>query len=172
MTYREEQRFDALWLILFLIGIGLVSFIPIWKLFYKQIIIGEPPGNGGLSDKGLILLFLGIIVVLIAIYGFIYVCKLTTYIDEKQIVYKFFPFHRKPLSIQWEEVTSAEVIEYHPMMEYGGWGLRYGAKGVAYSTRGNKGLEIKTKEGKNILIGTREPEELRRFLTNIQNLRG
>ncbi len=171
MTFKEEQRFDAPWLIILLGVIGVASILPIWMMFYKQIIKGEPPGSNGLSDVGLIILFFGVILFIGLMYGFVYLCKLTTYIDEKQIVYKFVPFHRKPHSILWEDVDSAEVIKYHPVMEYGGWGVRYGSKGKAYNTRGDKGLEIITKEGKNILIGTREPEQLKIFLTNIKNLR-
>ena len=131
MTFREEQRFDAPWMIILLMGIGLVSLWPIWILFYKQIIKGEPPGSSGMSDLGLTLLFFGVLLLLVLIYGFIYWCKLSTYIDHKNIVFKFVPFHRKPKIIPWDEVHSATVIQYRPIAEYGGWGLRYGSKGVA-----------------------------------------
>ncbi|NNF33424.1 MAG: hypothetical protein HKN68_04915 [Saprospiraceae bacterium] len=171
MTFKEEQRFNAPWLMILLALVGFASIVPIWMIFYKQILKGEPPGPDGMSDLGLILLFFGILAIYGGIVGLIYYCKLITYIDEKNIVYRFIPFHRKAHSIPWDEVESAEVVKYRPIMEYGGWGIRYGRKGKAYNTKGNKGLEIITKDGKNLLIGTQEPEQLRIFMTNINNLR-
>jgi hypothetical protein len=171
MTFKEEQRFNAPWMLIMFLAIGVVSIVPVWLLFYRQVLRGEPPGPDGMSDLGLTLLFFGILAFYAGIVGLIYYCKLVTYIDEKNIVYRFIPFHRKAYSIPWDEVDSAEVIKYRPIMEYGGWGIRYGRKGKAYNTKGNKGMEIITRDGKNLLIGTQEPEQLKIFLTNIRNLR-
>jgi hypothetical protein len=55
-------------------------------------------------------------------------------------------------------------ITYEPIAEYGGWGIRFGNKGMAYDVRGNKGIYITLTSGKHILIGTSKPNETEQFL--------
>ncbi len=46
------------------------------------------------------------------------------------------------------------------MKEYGGWGIRYGMKGMAYNVSGNRGVQLEFETGKRLLIGSQRPEEL------------
>jgi hypothetical protein len=57
-----------------------------------------------------------------------------------------------------------EVITYRPIIDYGGWGVRFGRKGMAYNVSGNIGLLISRKNGKTILIGTQKPDEMKEKL--------
>jgi hypothetical protein len=48
-------------------------------------------------------------------------------------------------------------------MDYGGWGIRYGLKGKAYSISGNRGVFFAFTEGKKVrklMIGSQIPEKL------------
>jgi len=64
-------------------------------------------------------------------------------------------------------VEAAEVRKYKPISEYGGWGLRYGFKGKAYTVSGKTGLQLYMRAGKNILFGTSRPEELADYLKTL-----
>jgi len=93
------------------------------------------------------------------------VMSLTVSIDENGIAYRFKPFHRRNQVINKSDIKEASLVRYNPILEYGGWGIRYNFKrGKAFSTRGNYGLQIKLNNGKSILIGTQKPEELQSFL--------
>ena len=96
--------------------------------------------------------------------------KLSTRIDEQGIHIKMFPFHIKTVSYSWSELYSAEVIEYSPLTEYGGWGLRISRKGKAFSVKGNKGIKIQTVDGKNRMIGTQKFEEAKIAIIQFNNL--
>jgi hypothetical protein len=62
------------------------------------------------------------------------------------------------------EIASAEVCEFNPMRDFGGWGLRPGRLAGrwtwGYYLEGNTGVLIRTTKDKSYLIGTCEPERL------------
>jgi hypothetical protein len=59
------------------------------------------------------------------------------------------------------DISSAEAVTYNPMREFGGWGIRFGRNGSrAYSMSGNLGAELTLKNGKRVLLGSRDPEPL------------
>ena len=100
---------------------------------------------------------------------FLFVLNLETEISKEGISVRFFPFHLKKKFFSWDEIAKAEVREYSPLLEYGGWGIRRGKSGVAYNVKGNMGLQLVLKSGKKILIGTQKAEELKQILAEREN---
>ena len=91
----------------------------------------------------------------------IYFTKLKTEIDDEGIHITFSPYMLKKRSYLWEDIASGEIRKYKPLKEYGGWGIKFGLKsGMSYTMRGNMGIQIVTKEGKKVLIGTQKSEEV------------
>ena len=90
--------------------------------------------------------------------------KLKTKIITEGVSVVFHPFFTKPKLFRWEDIEKAFVRKYQPLWEYGGWGIRFGMKGRAYNTSGNKGLQLLMKSGKRILIGTQKSDELDAYL--------
>jgi hypothetical protein len=58
----------------------------------------------------------------------------------------------------WEDIESLELKRINPLREFGGWGLRYGKLGTAYTTRGRYILHIVQKTGKPINLTIVHPE--------------
>jgi hypothetical protein len=85
-------------------------------------------------------------------------------VSNDAISYRFYPIQRKFRVINRAEILRLEIVSYDPLVDYGGWGIRIGRKGRAYTTSGNKGLLIAPMGKKNILIGTCKPQELEAFL--------
>jgi hypothetical protein len=54
------------------------------------------------------------------------------------------------------------------LKEFGGWGLRYGKLGTAYTTRGRYILHIAQKTGKPINLTILNPESLMKISTQNQ----
>src|SRR5690606_7151954 len=90
---------------------------------------------------------------------------LRTEVRADRICIRFFPIHLRYRCWSWEEIASIDVREYSPLREYGGWGIRLGAKGWAYNVSGRIGVQLILKSGKRILIGTQEPDA---FLAAVQ----
>ena len=71
-----------------------------------------------------------------------------------------FPIHRCFRKIAFKELKGYKVRAYRPILEYGGWGIRFGLKGKAYNVSGNRGVQLELTNGKRLLIGSQRPEEL------------
>jgi len=155
--FTETQRFRQLWVWALLLVLGLLFG---WAII-QQIILGIPWGNNPASDTGLILFSL----IPFGIVALFLMAKLETRIDRRGVSYRFFPVHRKWREIEWEMISRAYVRQYKPISEFGGYGIRFGIKGIrAYNVSGNRGLQLELKDGKKLLIGTRKPEELAKHL--------
>jgi hypothetical protein len=98
-----------------------------------------------------------------AIAGFMYSLKLTTEVRQDGIYLRFFPLWVRQ-TIPFSDIARYEARTYRPILEYGGWGVRYGWKGKAYNVRGNRGVQLELRDGKRLLIGSQRPEELARAI--------
>lgn len=147
--YKENQNFLTWWLMLlfvFIIGIGIYTRWDIngnmdWGDFSEGFWIGG----------FLVLLFLFM--------------RLRTRIDEQGIHIRFLPFIWKEKTWKWEDIGKVYVKKYSPW-EYGGWGWRFRGSGVAYTTKGFYGIWIVLKNGKTILVGTQQPENIQELLNH------
>lgn len=152
--YTESQKFNQLWLKLVII----IPFITV----IGSIMFGKPDSA---QTTNLIVSF----AVLGAISALFYLSKLDTRIDEKGITLRFFPFQRYYYFVGWDEIEEAKIRQYKPIMEYGGWGLRYTFRnGKAYNVRGNKGLQLVLKSGKKFLIGTQNESGMQSYLSELK----
>ena len=153
-VFSEIQRFNQWWI--HLLSIGSVA-LPIY-LFYQWYVEKQPTGNVSPNDLGIhALVLFSILPVLLLLYSI----KLRTEINETGIQYQFFPFQLSQKSILWKEMEHCQVRTYNPIKEYGGWGYKgkFRGKGMALNIRGNQGIQIKTRSGKSLLIGTQQPEK-------------
>jgi hypothetical protein len=92
---------------------------------------------------------------------------LYTKIDKHGIYFRFIPFHASFTFYPWEKITGMQITTYNPIKDYGGWGIRGGRKGIAYSVSGNTGIDIELINDKKILIGTRKPEEVKEIIKKL-----
>ena len=86
-----------------------------------------------------------------------YSMKLITEVKDDSIHIKFSPFTTR--IIPFSEIIKYEIRKYRPIIEYGGWGIRFNKSGKAYTVSGNIGIQIQMSIGKGILIGTQQPNE-------------
>ncbi len=100
-------------------------------------------------------------VVLAAVALLFYFLRLTVRVDDALRI-AFRPFLKRV--IPFEEIESAEAVTYRPLREYGGWGIRCGKKGRAYTVSGKEGVQLTLNGGKGLLLGSRRSEELARAL--------
>lgn len=152
VLFREVQRFRQWYLIIPIVGISLF----IWYAWYQQIIQGIPFGDKPASDAGMWVLWaiMGILFPLLFLS-----LRLVTEVRKENITLFLWPFYKK--TVPYKDIKSAEACTYRPIMEYGGFGIRWVPfKGMAFNVSGNKGVRLHLKDGKEIMIGTRKPDEL------------
>jgi len=71
---------------------------------------------------------------------------------------RFFPLTTRV--IERSAIKDIEARTYRPIREYGGWGLRFGRRGRAYSISGNRGVELTLADGRRVMIGSQRADEL------------
>lgn len=86
------------------------------------------------------------------------VLKLVTEVRDDGLYVRLFPLPFRRIAL--EDIASYQVRTYRPILEYGGWGLRFGFSGVAYNARGNRGVQLVLRSDKRVLIGSQQPEAL------------
>jgi hypothetical protein len=156
IDFKEIQRFKTWWA---WIGVAALNVLFMYAIV-QQIILSIPFGPKPAPDFVLILVELFFLLVFI----FLISIKLKTSITDTGIYYRFNPFQFKETEIEWHELKDAYIREYNSLYEYGGWGIRKGSaktgKAVNTSASSNKGLQLLFNDGKQLLIGTRRPDEI------------
>ncbi|MCB1142017.1 MAG: hypothetical protein H7A24_09595 [Leptospiraceae bacterium] len=166
--YYESQKFNYTWAWLILLVTSLLTAGGIGFGMNKKILQGEEYGTIPLGDIALILLFSGLIVFHLAFLVFLIFSRLTFTIDAIGIEFRFFPFQQTYQKLTWDMIYQYNLREYSAESEYGGYGVRYGRKGYAYTVKGKFGLQIVLKNGKEILLGTQQAAKLNLFLESMR----
>ncbi len=157
MVFREEQRMLnsrlVLPVVVLVAGVG-------WWGFIEQVVLGKPWGNNPGPDwiLWLILLLFGI-----AFPIFFMSLRLIVEVQEDHVDIRFRPFtHRR---IAFDDIERAKMRNYHPIREYGGWGVKgWSHRKMAYSVSGNEGVDLQMRDGTSVMIGSREPRKLERAI--------
>jgi hypothetical protein len=119
-------------------------------------------GSGSFENVALIIFIEALV------FTFLFTSRLETKLDEHGISYRLFPFQLKTRFIAWDEISSAQVRKYDPLGEYWGWGIKGTRKNRAINIAGDVGLQLELKNGRKLLIGTLQKEEMEEVVENIQ----
>ncbi|HVF49454.1 MAG TPA: DUF6141 family protein [Pyrinomonadaceae bacterium] len=149
--FREVQRFRQWWVW----AIMLVPFLIFAYGFYVQVIAGRPWGSKPMSDAELT----GVSIMLAVIMLWIYLMRLVTEVRDDALHVHFVLLWRRK-AIPYQSIRSVEARTYNPIAEYGGWGIRWGARGWAYNVSGNRGVQLQLDGGKELLVGSGRADEL------------
>lgn len=150
--FREVQRWrDVWWVMVLVFGLAALQ----WWIAIMQIVRGVPVGNNPASN--------GLTIVIWLIFGvgfplFFLWLKMVVEVVPAGVVIQYLPFVNRQIPIG--EIALVEPRVYHPLGEFGGWGVRGFGNRVAYNVRGNSGVELTLIDGRRILIGTQRAADL------------
>jgi hypothetical protein len=159
ILFSENQRFRQVWIRVII----LLPIVILFVLVYKTV-SGFQSVNSPMPDSLVILLALLFGIALPLLF---FIAELRVRITEDGIYVKFFPFHLSWLFYPLSDIRNFERVQYHPIREYGGWGIRYGLHGKAYNVSGNKGIRLTFCNGKKLLIGSQKSDEFESVLQKI-----
>lgn len=156
----ERQHFRQWWLWVMLIGVNLLFA----GGFIQQIIFDKPFGDNPMSNVGLIITMAIVLLTTIPFFS----GSLQTFINKEGVYVKFTPFLFRFKFYDWNDINSISIERYNPISEFGGWGIRVGRKGAkAYSMSGKEALKLNLKNKKTIVIGTRQPDYLKKIVMEL-----
>jgi len=160
VLFREVQRMRQPWP--WIVALAIAGLI-VWALV-QQFGYGKPFGTNPLSDTGLIIVS---VIFGLGLPLFLLSLSLTTEVRIDGLYYRYFPFNLSFRRLGPEDIREFEVRTYSPVREYGGWGMRWGRGGMAYSVWGNRGVDLVLFDGRRKLIGSQRPEELAQALKKV-----
>lgn len=146
MIYQEVQRFS----VSLLLGIGL--FVIVLAGFIVAFAVK--------ADR--LMTFVMISVTFIPICALYLLFRLETRVSARELAIRLFPMPER--RILKSDIASTEVIQYRPIQDFGGWGLRHGRGGKIYSARGNWAVKLNLRSGSTVYVGTGRPDDLSRSL--------
>jgi hypothetical protein len=99
-----------------------------------------------------------LLIMVVVLVGTLLSLRLTTTVtpDALSVRFGFLYKTRVPLS----EIALAEAVQYAPVREYGGWGIRGVGRRRALNARGNQGVLLTRSDGSTLLVGSQRPREL------------
>jgi hypothetical protein len=121
----------------------------------RQVFWNHPWGNPPTTNGNL--LFLTALTLLV--YVRLITVRLVTELRTEQLSVAMKGFWRR-IRIPISGIRTATAVEYDPITEYRGYGVRMGPRGQAYIASGSQAVQVELRDGRKLLIGSRQPKEL------------
>lgn len=85
---------------------------------------------------------------------------LITVVTSHELMIRYWPLRWKRIPLH--EIVEARVDDYHPIREFGGWGIKWSLldSTTGYTISGTRGVRIRTAGNRKLLIGSKRPEAL------------
>ena len=103
------------------------------------------------------------------IYGMF--TPMTVRVDSERLRVDFGVFGWPKWDFPIGEIQSAEAIEFSPLRDFGGWGIKGGKLGMCLNQRGDRGVKI-AHAGRSYIIGSDDPDALAQALHTVGVSRG
>ncbi len=164
VIFHEQQQFRQWWLWALVLGdvllmLGLLGYFT----------FGPVGANMARSGRiGLLVAFGAATLFSTALVALLAGSRLITEVRPDGLYIRFVPFHRSARKVPLENVVKVEARTYSPIGQYGGYGLRRTFRGRAYNVSGNRGVRLDFADGKHLLIGSQQPNELAQAIQTIR----
>lgn len=166
LVYSEVQRFNQWWIYALLGLVVIVEIVAMGNALVQQLVHNKPWGTKPMSDAELISSAILAFIALFLAIGVILTCHLDLRIYTDGIYFRYFPFHWAYRKVSWNELDSISCRTYKPLIEYGGWGIRWNFKSWAYTVRGNECIELRQGNAR-VILGTCQLQNVRSALQSL-----
>jgi hypothetical protein len=145
VLFREVQEFRGLLKALLVYPGSLALVVVFGFAMYRQLGRGIPFGRDPMPDT--LLWFLGPFMVALGLFlMFLFTTmRLITTVQRDGLYIRYVPFVNR--KIDFHAIKGCEARTYHPIREYGGWGIRRGRSGRVYNVKGDRGVQLYLEHG-------------------------
>jgi len=158
-AFREVQKFRQPWVIILLVLWSVVMLGALGYALCRQY--REHADFQAVLSNWRLVGFTVVIVLAVVLTNWLLLrAKLVTEVaDDGLRLTLFLSFARR--TIRYADIADCQARTYRPLLEYGGWGVRYSWRhGRAYNVSGNRGVQLVLKDGQRLLIGSQQADEL------------
>jgi hypothetical protein len=150
-AFREEQRFRQPWVWVLVLGVAALQ----WWGWIQQILLGQPFGDNPAPDWMMWLFWL---LFGIGLPLFFLSLRLVVEVRADGVWLRFIPLTKR--TIPFGEIERCEAVDYQPVRQYGGWGIRGLGSNRAYNVSGSRGVRLYLRNGDVVVIGSQRAEAL------------
>ena len=132
--------------------------------------VGELGSGGmlGLGGAGAVVLAggagLGVVGLFYALFGRLY---LSLFPDRVQV--HFGPLGLIRRSIPLDRIREVDSVRYHPIREFGGWGIRFRGSRTAWTIRGDQAVRLALDDGSVVYLGTSFPQRWKERIETVRS---
>ncbi len=158
-VHYREQTWAPLWAIALIWGACLAGVIGTITPMMRIVEITGRSGEG-MSGSAILTvagISVGLLLVLSLTVAFI---RLDVEVRTDHIFIAFGPVHLIRKRIHFSEIESVRGLTYRPLVEFGGWGIRWRPNRTAWSIRGNQAAAVTLRGGKQFYVGSEFPQRL------------
>lgn len=114
--------------------------------------------------------WVSVLLVLIGLGMFTMYGGFRTVVTRETVTVKMGIFGFRLLQLKVTDVAEAAVHKFEPLRDFGGYGIRFNGVMQAYYLRGDTGVKIVVRNGKNYLIGSDQPAHLAAVIGEVAGL--
>ena len=158
VVYREEQNFDW-WAYAVVVVVELALWFAVASCFETAPHHAAPTLLRSLERP------LGLVVLALPVVILVGLLHMTTEVTPSvaRVWFGWIPTYRRVVPIG--TIQRLEVVNYRPLADYWGWGIRSGRDGErVHNARGYRGVRLDLADGSRLLIGSQRPEALARAI--------
>ena len=112
---------------------------------------------GTVGDTRHPLLILALIAMVALIYGLLN--PMTVVVGDEQMEVRFGQIGWPRWRFDLEQIEQARVVEFSPLVDYGGWGIRMRGGKLCFNQRGDTGVQF-VHASREYVVGSDDPERL------------
>lgn len=101
---------------------------------------------------------IAVVIAVVLLLGAVLLMRLTTTVTPDAVSIRYGVLYRTRIPLS--DVARAEAVEYSPIRDYGGWGIRGSSRRRALNARGNQGVLLTRADGTTLLVGSQHPRDL------------
>ena len=134
---------------------GWIQIVFWGTMVIAMVAVATTPGSPAMGRMGTLILLAGVL----ALTQWI-VAGLTVrlYRDHMEMSLGTARIFRK--RVRYDDIQDLESVKYHPLGEFGGWGIRYSGKKRAWTARGDQAVVLHLADGIRLYVGSDNPQRL------------
>ncbi|MDE2882950.1 MAG: hypothetical protein OXU69_09585 [Gemmatimonadota bacterium] len=156
--YREET-WAPLWVIALIWGACLAAVIGTVTSTMEAVEIAGRYGEALPGSMVLTLAGIGVGMLLVVSLTAMFI-RLDVEVRADHIFIAFGPVNLVRKRISFSDIESVRGLTFRPLIEFGGWGIRWRPGRTAWTIRGNQAAAITLSGGKQIYVGSQHPQRL------------
>lgn len=148
----SERTWAPLWFWMLAWGAGLAAALGVgYSGFADAVAAGQSAWIAAMRGTPWLLFPMAVT----AVFG-----RLDVELRSSHLLVAFGPLRLCRKRVPYRDVSEVSPETYRPILDFGGWGIRFRGQKTAWTIRGNRAARIRLRSGRELWVGSRFPQRL------------